>query len=129
MDAEEVLRTKSRALLGSEMIFEISSCLQDILEQAAQTKSDSVLTLEQERDRQQADASQREQQAEEAKHQEKLQANAEEERVLANIVSHQTVRMEKHGGKSKSINDRQEGSSKGKLAIFASPLVQKIVKM
>ncbi|KAL9044807.1 MAG: hypothetical protein Q9214_002082 [Letrouitia sp. 1 TL-2023] len=125
MEAEEVLRTKPRALLGTEMIFEISTCLQDILEQAAQTKSDSVLTLEQERDRQQADASQREQQAKEAKHQEKLQANAEEERVLANIVSHQKVRMEKHGSRPKSINDRQEGSLTGSNVQFDRPTTVK----
>ncbi|KAL9612098.1 MAG: hypothetical protein Q9167_003285 [Letrouitia subvulpina] len=120
MEAEEILRTKSRALLGSEMIFEISTCLQDILEQAAQTKSDSVLTLEQERDRQQAAASQREQQAEEAKHQEKLQASTEEERKLAQIVSYQKVRMEKHEGRSKAVNDRQEGSLRELTGVLGS---------
>lgn len=49
-----MLRTRPRTLLGSEMIFEITTSLQDILNHAAQDLVQSVPTLEEERVIQQA---------------------------------------------------------------------------
>ena len=115
VEAEELLRTKPNSLVGAEMIYEIATCLQDILDQAAQARMDNTLTLEQEREKQQAATSQRTQRAEEEKKREKMQASAEEERLLAEMVKQQKARTERHQSRPQSANNQGSGLTLGKL--------------
>ncbi|KAI4279172.1 MAG: hypothetical protein L6R38_005099 [Xanthoria sp. 2 TBL-2021] len=91
-EAERVLRTKPKTLLGTEMVFEITSSLQDILDQALQTKAESIPTLDEERANQQAIITQQARRLQEEKEKEKLQASVEEEQYLQEMVDNQKAR-------------------------------------
>ncbi|KAL8734889.1 MAG: hypothetical protein Q9166_001241 [cf. Caloplaca sp. 2 TL-2023] len=98
-EAEQVLKTKTRTLLGTEMIFEITTSLQDILDQAVQRKVGSASTLEEERAKQQALTSQQVQRLQEEKQKERAQASVEEEQYLQEMVINQKAREEKRRAK------------------------------
>ncbi|KAL8848837.1 MAG: hypothetical protein Q9221_006133 [Calogaya cf. arnoldii] len=90
--AEQVLKTKPSTLLGTEMIFEITTSLQDILDQAVQTEAESIPTLDEERANQQAITTQQAQKLQEQKEKEKVQASVEEEQYLQEMVDNQKAR-------------------------------------
>ncbi|KAI4177787.1 MAG: hypothetical protein LQ343_000251 [Gyalolechia ehrenbergii] len=94
-EAEEVLRTKPRTLLGSEMIFEITTSLQDVLEHAAQNLAQKVPTLEEERANQQAVVTRQAEKAQEQKRKLQHQTSVEEEQYLAEMVEKQKAREER----------------------------------
>ncbi|KAL9026896.1 MAG: hypothetical protein Q9196_004508 [Gyalolechia fulgens] len=94
-EVEEVLRTKPRTLLGSEMIFEITTSLQDILEHAAQNLVQDVPTLEEERANQQAVVTWQAKKVQEEKRKLQHQASVEEEQYLAEMVERQKAREER----------------------------------
>ncbi|MCJ1313807.1 hypothetical protein MMC25_007487 [Agyrium rufum] len=52
----EIVRTKPKSLVGSEMIFELATSIQDVLEEAAQRHSQTVPALDEERALQEQDA-------------------------------------------------------------------------
>ncbi|KAL8671839.1 MAG: hypothetical protein Q9168_003679 [Polycauliona sp. 1 TL-2023] len=91
-EAERILKTKPKTLLGTEMIFEITASLQDILDQALQIKADNVPTLDEERANQQAITTQQARRLQAEKEQEKIQASAEEEQYLQQMVDDQKAR-------------------------------------
>ncbi|KAL8730589.1 MAG: hypothetical protein Q9181_004602 [Wetmoreana brouardii] len=95
IEVDRVLKTKPKGLLGSEMIYEITASIQDILDQAAQNKTHSVPTLDEERANQQAAAIQQARKAQEEQQKQKEQATIEEERYLGEMVQIQKAREEK----------------------------------
>ncbi|KAL8843154.1 MAG: hypothetical protein Q9170_000284 [Blastenia crenularia] len=98
-EAEEVLTTKARTLLGSEMIFEVTTSLQDVLDRSAQTAGHNVPTLEEERASQQAVVHQEAKKAQEKRRQLQHEASVEEEQYLAEMVEKQKVRDERRRDK------------------------------
>ncbi|KAL8941474.1 MAG: hypothetical protein Q9216_002202 [Gyalolechia sp. 2 TL-2023] len=98
-DVEEVLRRRPRALLGSEMIFEITTSLQDILDHAAQNQVQKIPTLEEERANQQAVVTRQVEKAQEEKRKLQHQASVEEEQFLAEMVEKQKTREERRRDK------------------------------
>ncbi|KAL9000043.1 MAG: hypothetical protein Q9169_001288 [Polycauliona sp. 2 TL-2023] len=91
-EAERVLKTKPKTLVGTEMIFEITASLQDILDQAIQVKADDVPALDEERAKQQAIITHQAQRLQAEKENEKIQASAEEEQYLQQMVNDQKSR-------------------------------------
>lgn len=115
-EAEDVLKAKPRRLLGSEMMFEVTTSLQDLLDQAAQRRVHDVPALDQERANQQAVVTQQAKEKQEEKRKEKHQANIEEEQYLAEMVEKQKTRDERRREKLQSITSRAPDSVAGKLA-------------
>ncbi|GMF70165.1 unnamed protein product [Aspergillus oryzae] len=85
---DDIIRTKPKSLVGSEMIYEIAVSIQDVLEDVAEAKAQNkdLPSLEEERMEQEAAANQRA----ELERQEELQkqeaATAEEERALQQLL-------------------------------------------
>jgi translation initiation factor 2-alpha kinase 4 len=85
---DDIIRTKPKSLLGSEMIYEIAVSIQDVLEDVAEAKAQNkdLPSLEEERMEQEAAANQRA----ELERQEELRkqeaATAEEERALQQLL-------------------------------------------
>lgn len=115
-EAEQVLKTKPEALLGSEMIFEITTSLQDSLDQAAQRSDRSAPTLEEERAKQHAAALQQAQEVQEKQQKEQDQASIEEEQYLEEMVSRQKAREEKQREKLQAASSHDLNASLSKLA-------------
>ncbi|KAL8690904.1 MAG: hypothetical protein Q9218_003756 [Villophora microphyllina] len=109
-EAKQVILAKPKALEGAEMIYEISSSLQDILDHAAYNKSESVPTLEEERANQQAVAMQQAQKVEEEQQREKLQASLEEEQYLGEMVRMQKTREEKRREKLQATTRQEQNA-------------------
>ena len=103
-EAEQVLRSRPKALVGSEMIFEITTLLQDTLDHAARAKDQTVLTLEEERANQQAAAIRQAKAEQEQREMRKHQVLVEEEQFLAEMVSTQKVKEEKRREKAHPEN-------------------------
>lgn len=118
VEAEKVLRSSSRALLGSdsEMMFEITSSLQDLLDQAAENKANDVPALDQERANQQAVVLQRAQEEQEEKRKEQQLANIEEEQYLADMVEKQKTREVRRREKLQPATSQDPDSVARKLA-------------
>ncbi|KAL8866670.1 MAG: hypothetical protein Q9174_006161 [Haloplaca sp. 1 TL-2023] len=94
-EAAEVLSSRPKALVGSEMIFEITTLLQDSLDHAARAKDQTVLTLEEERANQQAAAIRQAKVEQEQREVKKHQVLVEEEQYLAEMVSTQRAKEDK----------------------------------
>ncbi|KAI4287854.1 MAG: hypothetical protein L6R35_002883 [Caloplaca aegaea] len=109
-EAEDVLKAKPRRLLGSEMMFEVTTSLQDLLDQAAQRRVHDVPALDQERANQQAVVTQQAKEKQEEKRKEKHQANIEEEQYLAEMVEKQKTRDERRREKLQSMTSRAPDS-------------------
>lgn len=106
-EAERLLLTKPRTLLGAEMIFEITTSLQDILDQALQRRNDNVPTLDEERASQQALITKHAEELEEEKRKVKAQASIEEEQYLQEMVeSQKTRRTRLHAETSQDLEAR-----------------------
>ena len=105
--AQDILNTKPKSLLGSEMIFEIATSLQDILDNSA-TSLEIVPTLDEERAAKDLASRLKAQQDEEVKRQQAIKTEEEEEKVLLEMVrqrkSHSTRR------NSKSIDDLDQSA-------------------
>ncbi|KAL8772628.1 MAG: hypothetical protein Q9209_002289 [Squamulea sp. 1 TL-2023] len=105
-EAERVLRTKPKTLLGTEMIFEITTSLQDVLDQAMQVKAENLPTLDEERANQQALLTEQAKRLQEEKEKEKAQANVEEEQYLQAMVQNQKAQQEKQRLKVQTWNSQ-----------------------
>ena len=82
--AQEVIKTKPKYLLGSEMIFEIATSLQEVLDSNASVEL--VPTLDEERATREAAAKLKAQQNEEERRQQAMKAEEEEEKALLQLV-------------------------------------------
>lgn len=101
--AEEVISTNPKSLLGLEMIFEIATALQDILDQASETRatnnndaavsSNNIPNLHQERALQEAAISQKVKEAEEEKQLTQKEAEEEEQRTISYMIEQEKARM------------------------------------
>ena len=119
-EAEEVLRTKPTTLLGSEMIFEITTALQDVLDHEAQGRVHNIPTLEEERVTQQAAVFQKVQKEQEERRKLQHQASVEEEQFLAEMVEKQRAQDERRRAKMHTEPSQDIDASSSKLAFRAS---------
>ena len=99
--AQEVISSRPKSLLGSEMIFEIITLLQDIVDNDA-TSLEVIPTLDEERAAKEVAARLKAQQDEEQRRQQAVQAEEEEERVLLEMVKHRKSQSTRRN--SRSIN-------------------------
>ena len=97
--AQDVINTKPKSLLGSEMIFEIATSLQDILDNSA-TSLEIVPTLDEERAASELASKLKAQQDEEEKRQQAIKAEEEEEKVLLEMVRHRKSHSTRRNSKS-----------------------------
>ena len=105
-EAQHILRTKPRMLLGTEMIFEIATLLQDILDQEiSQTKAVAVRTLDEERMIQEAANAQKVQKGEDDRQKEQAQARLEEEHILLQMMEHERTRLAKRRSKVPNLSN------------------------
>ena len=113
-----MIRGKPVSLLGSEMIFEIATLLQETLDQAVQTNAQNIPTLDEERFNQQRAISQKVQQLEQERHREKSKADVEEEDYLTEMVSQYRKREEKRQKKqdAKFKQDEKDRKSKARFS-------------
>lgn len=113
--ALHVINSRSKALLGAEMIFEIATALQDLLDQAleatlreyriAETKSNNTLNLHQERAIQEAAVSQKARYAVEEKEQAQKEMEEEGQRQLSYMVEQEKLRMANRKAKQPATAD------------------------
>lgn len=100
-EAERVVKTKPSQLVGTEMIFEIATALQEILGKAsetvtaeAHTNNDDTPNLLQERAIQEATENQKAKEAEEEKNQTRKETDEErQQRILSSIIEQEKARM------------------------------------
>ena len=117
-EAERVLKTKPKVLLGTEMIFEITASLQDILDQNPRIQSESVPTLDEERANRQAVITRQAQRLQEEKEKDRIRANMEEERYLQEMVHNQKAREEKRRIKLQTWTSQDPEPLPGKLYLI-----------
>ncbi|KAL8927956.1 MAG: hypothetical protein Q9208_002031 [Pyrenodesmia sp. 3 TL-2023] len=108
-EAEHVLKTKPTSMLGSEMMYEITTSLQDVLDRANYHHAQEVPALNEERANREAVVLQQAQKEQAKKQKEKHQATIDEEQYLAEMVANQKSREEKRrekltSGTSKDSN-------------------------
>ena len=91
---DDILKNKPKALLGSEMIFEIASELQDLLEDDAQSKAGApdLPSLEDERVVREAAAMELAKERQEEGHRKQAEAKAEEEQMLDRMMESELQR-------------------------------------
>lgn len=114
-NAQKVINDKPRTLLGSEMIFEIATALQDILDQASETfeaergvadvKKTHVPNLHQERAIQEAAITQKVKDAEEEKQLTQKEAEEEDQRTISYMIDQEKARMAKRKNKQPATMD------------------------
>lgn len=92
---DQLLMTKPKVLLGSEMISEIAPSISDILEDAAQLEGQNAPTLDEERVEQEATAIKIAQVAQEKEIREHRDAMAEEEQALSKMVEQEQARLKR----------------------------------
>ena len=85
--AQDVIDSKPKSLLGSEMIFDIATSLQDILDDNA-TSLEVIPTLDEERAAKEVAVRLKAQQDEEERRQQVTKAEEEEEQILLEMVRH-----------------------------------------
>ena len=109
-EIEDIINSKPRGLLGSEMIYELATSITDVLEDALTDKSNSqdIPALDEERALQEAARKQKEEHAQEARIQEQRDANEEEERILSRMVEREKARLAKLNMKSPQPSDSFE---------------------
>ncbi|KAI9837549.1 MAG: hypothetical protein M1819_007200 [Sarea resinae] len=91
---QEIVRSKPKTLLGSEMIFEITASIEDILEDAVQSRAteQDLPSLEEERAIQEAAATQLARKQEEELRKKRQEESLEEERVLSRMLEEEMKR-------------------------------------
>ena len=97
--AQELISTKPKSLIGSEMIFEIATSLQDILDDTA-TSLEVVPTLDEERAAREVAARLKAQQDEVERRQQTIKAEEEEEKLLLEMVKHRKSQSTRRNSKS-----------------------------
>ena len=102
--AQEAIKAKPKALLGSEMIFEIATSLQEILDDY--TAVEFVPTLDEERAAREVAARLQAQQDEEERRQQAIKAEEEEERNLLELMKIRKTKSARRS--SKSINESDQ---------------------
>ena len=114
--AQDILKTKPKSFLGSEMIYEIASSLQDTIDGTGVKKAD-VPTLDEERAAREEAARFSSQKAEQDRRQQELKAQEEEEKSLQELVKQRITRHETPETKSNSpfSNVKIEGNFPGVL--------------
>lgn len=105
-------------------MFEITTALQDLLDQAAQHRAHDVPALDQERANQQAAVTRQANAKQEEKRKEKHQANIEEEQYLAEMVEKQKTREERRREKLQSVTSQDPDAVAGKLAFLRHSILQ-----
>ena len=106
----DIISLKPRELLGSEMIYELATSITDVLEDTLTDKANTeeIPALHEERARQEAATTQKEEHAREARIQEQRNANEEEERLLSRMVEQEQARLAKLNMKSPNSSDSFE---------------------
>lgn len=117
-EAERVLKTKPKTLVGTEMIFEITASLQDILDQNPRIPSESVPTLDEERANREAVITRQAQKLQEEKEKEKTRASIEEEQYLQGMIDNQKAREEKRRMKIQTWTSQDPEPIPGKLYLI-----------
>lgn len=97
--AQNVITSKPKSLLGSEMIFEIATSLQDILDDHT-TSPQALPTLDEERVAREVAARLKAQQDEEESRQQAIKAEEEEEQILLEMVKHRKSQSTRRNSKS-----------------------------
>lgn len=113
--AEEVISVKPKFLLGSEMIFEIATALQDILDQVVESpftnysdaaaNTQDIPNLHQERALQEAAIDRKVKEAEEEKQLTQKEAEEEEQRIISHMVEQEKARMATRKNKQPATAD------------------------
>lgn len=100
--ARDVISSKPKSLIGSEMIFEIATSLQDILEDSSISRQivPIVPTLDEERTAREVAAKLIAQKNEEEKRQQAIKAGEEEEQILLEMVKHRKSQSVRRNSKS-----------------------------
>ena len=91
----DLVKTKPKELLGTEMIFELATSIQDILEDVAANLAKDVPTLNEERAIQEAAAQKKAQARQEEKVQQLKVADEEEDRMLSQMIEREHARLAK----------------------------------
>ncbi|MCJ1393822.1 hypothetical protein MMC18_006698 [Xylographa bjoerkii] len=96
-EIDEMIRTKPKTLLGSEMIYDLATSIGETLEAAvlAQAQTQQVPALDRERALHEAAAQVREQQAQQVRLQQQQHASEEEQRMLSRMVEREQARLAK----------------------------------
>ena len=102
---EELVKTKPTSLIGSEMIFELATSIQDILDDYVQKNGRDILALDEERALQEATTQQMVQRAAEERLQQQKEAGAEEVRLLSRMVEQEQARLAKVKRKSSEVRE------------------------
>ena len=115
-EAQDILNTKPKSLLGSEMIYEIASSLQDVIDNTGMKKT-NVPTLDEERAAREEAARLSSQKAEQERREQELKAQEEEEKSLQELVKQRITRRETREIKSSNPfnNVKIEGNFLGVL--------------
>ena len=94
---EELIKTKPKLLLGTEMVYELATSITEILEDALSSKAPAqeVLALDEERAVQETAAKEKAEQAHQERLQQQQDADKEEERVLSLMVRREQARVAK----------------------------------
>ncbi len=113
--AEELISSKPRTLLGSEMIFEIATSLQDIIEQASdnhptedfavEVNRDHIPNLHQERAIQEAAMNQKVKDAEVEKQLAQKEAEEEDQRTISYMINQEKARVANRKNKQPATPD------------------------
>ena len=103
--AQEVIKTKPKSLLGSEMIFEIATSLQEVLDNVA-TSVELVPTLDEERATSEAAAKLKAQQDDQERRQQAIKAEEEEKKVLLELVKHRKSQSTRRNSKTTNESDQ-----------------------
>ena len=117
-EAERVLKTKPKTLVGTEMIFEITASLQDILDQNLRIQTENVPTLDEERASRQAVITRQAQRLQEEKGKETTRASIEEEQYLQEMVDHQKAREERRRTKMQTCTSQDPEPIPGMLNLI-----------
>ena len=103
--AQEIISSKPKSLLGSEMIFEIATSLQDILHDNVVSPK-LVPTLDEERTASELASKLKAQQDEEKKRQQAIKAEEEEEQILLEMVKHRKTQSTRRNSRSIEQSDQ-----------------------
>lgn len=137
--AETLISTKPRTLLGSEMIYEIATSLQDVLEQytdsrptddvVSEVTRDHIPNLHQERAIQEAAMTQKVRHAEEEKQLAQKEAEEEDQRMISYMIDQEKARMTNRKSKQPATPDPFEVQDTGEDGLqFDQPITIKDVK-
>ena len=110
IEAQHVVSTKPKTLLGAEMIFEIATLLQEALDKVTlPIEPEDVPTLDEERVFQEVANAQKAQRIEEDRQKEQAQARLEEDQILSQMMEQERTRISKR--KSKASNTDNHASN------------------